>query len=115
MYLFPSFTSVSVAFPNIGKASGAVKNIFGIVDRISKIDPADPGGEIPETCIGAVDFESVEFHYPSRPAVKVMRGLTLAVPPERTTALVGPSGGGKSTVIALLQRFYGAAVRCVAR
>ena len=46
------------------------------------------------------------FAYPSRPDGTVLRGLNLHVPPGRKVALVGPSGGGKSTIVNLIQRFY---------
>jgi ABC-type Fe3+/spermidine/putrescine transport system ATPase subunit len=49
---------------------------------------------------------NVEFNYPSRPGVPILRGLSLSVEPDQTVALVGPSGCGKSTVIQLIQRFY---------
>ena len=48
----------------------------------------------------------MEFNYPSRPEVAILRGLTLTIEPDQTVALVGPSGCGKSTVIQLVQRFY---------
>ena len=48
----------------------------------------------------------MSFSYPSRPAAPVLTSLSLTIPAGRTTALVGASGSGKSTVIQLLQRFY---------
>ena len=51
-------------------------------------------------------FESVKFSYPSRPDVKVLKGLSVSVKPGETLALVGQSGCGKSTCIQLLERFY---------
>ena len=51
------------------------------------------------------------FAYPSRPDVTVLRGINLHVPPGRKVALVGPSGGGKSTIVNLIQRFYDPRVR----
>ena len=48
----------------------------------------------------------MSFSYPSRPAAPVLTSLSLSIPAGRTTALVGASGSGKSTVIQLLQRFY---------
>ncbi|KAL7553366.1 hypothetical protein ACHAWF_016638 [Thalassiosira exigua] len=53
-----------------------------------------------------IQFRNVHFHYPTRPDSKVLRGLNLAVRKGETLAVVGESGGGKSTIISLLQRFY---------
>jgi subfamily B ATP-binding cassette protein MsbA len=53
---------------------------------------------------GRIVFDAVDFSY--RPGEPVLRHLDLAVEPDRLTALVGPSGGGKSTIINLIQRFY---------
>jgi len=50
--------------------------------------------------------DSVKFHYPSRPEVPVLQGLSVSVKPGQTLALVGPSGCGKSTVVSLIERFY---------
>jgi ATP-binding cassette subfamily B (MDR/TAP) protein 1 len=53
-----------------------------------------------------VTFRDVHFRYPNRPTVPVLRGLNLEVEPGQTIALVGASGCGKSTIMALLQCFY---------
>jgi ABC-type lipoprotein export system ATPase subunit len=53
-----------------------------------------------------VTFHGVHFRYPNRPTVPVLRGLNLDVKPGQTIALVGASGCGKSTIVALLQCFY---------
>ncbi len=55
---------------------------------------------------GEVAFEHVDFRYPSRPEVQVLRDLSLHALPGERVALVGPSGAGKSTLVALLLRFY---------
>lgn len=60
----------------------------------------------PSSMEGFVEFDDVSFSYPSRPDVPVIRNFTLSIPTNTTTALVGSSGAGKSTVVALLQRFY---------
>ena len=49
---------------------------------------------------------NVYFSYPSRPDVSVLQGLSVSVAPGETLALVGSSGGGKSTLISLIERFY---------
>ncbi|KAK4496847.1 hypothetical protein PRZ48_011296 [Zasmidium cellare] len=53
-----------------------------------------------------VQFEGVEFSYPSRPDTKVLKGLDIDIKPGQFGALVGPSGAGKSTIISLVERFY---------
>ena len=54
----------------------------------------------------SITFANVSFSYPSRPSQMVLNNLNLKIPPGSTVALVGKSGGGKSTVINLIQRFY---------
>jgi ABC-type multidrug transport system fused ATPase/permease subunit len=55
---------------------------------------------------GDVDFAGVNFAYPSRPDLPVLRNLSLAARAGERIALVGPSGAGKSTIVSLLLRFY---------
>ena len=59
-----------------------------------------------EKTTGSITVDSVKFHYPSRPEVPVLQGLSVSVKPGQTLALVGPSGCGKSTVVSLIERFY---------
>lgn len=54
---------------------------------------------------GKVHFRNVEFQYPSRPNVCVLRDLDFTVEPGKTLAIVGESGCGKSTILSLLERF----------
>ncbi|MDB5571215.1 MAG: transporter ATP-binding protein [Hyphomicrobiales bacterium] len=63
--------------------------------------PGLPGLKVAQ---GRIVLENIRFRY--RPDEMVLDGLDLVIEPSQTTALVGPSGGGKSTVIALIQRFY---------
>ena len=63
-------------------------------------------GDKPDFCEGNVKFREIEFTYPTRPNVKILRGLSFDVPKGQTVALVGSSGCGKSTIIQLIQRFY---------
>lgn len=53
-----------------------------------------------------MNYDKVNFFYPTRPTAPVLRGLELLIKPGQTVALVGPSGCGKSTCIQLLERFY---------
>ena len=56
--------------------------------------------------MGEIDIANVEFHYPTKPDVPVLKGVQIDVPNCSTVALVGHSGCGKSSIIALIERFY---------
>uniref|UniRef100_A0A8C4YEP3 Mitochondrial potassium channel ATP-binding subunit n=1 Tax=Gopherus evgoodei TaxID=1825980 RepID=A0A8C4YEP3_9SAUR len=65
------------------------------------------GDQIPShSLLGHICFQDVCFSYPTRPGCPVLRNFSLTLPPCKTVAIVGESGGGKSTVAALLERFY---------
>ena len=55
---------------------------------------------------GAINYKNLKFTYPSRPDIKILKGLNLTIKPGQTVALVGESGCGKSTLVSLLERFY---------
>lgn len=61
------------------------------------------------TTAGHIVFDDVSFRYPSRPDIPVLSSFSLEVSPRQTVAIVGASGSGKSTVFALLERYYEAA------
>ena len=85
-------------------ASGASKRIFELLDREPLI-PLRGGSRLSEVK-GAVAFQSVCFSYPSRADIAVLIDVSLVVNPGEIVALVGPSGGGKSTMASLIPRFY---------
>ncbi|XP_015276458.1 PREDICTED: ATP-binding cassette sub-family B member 8, mitochondrial [Gekko japonicus] len=55
---------------------------------------------------GDIQFQGVCFSYPTRPGYQVLQDFCLSIPSNKTVAIVGESGGGKSQVAALLERFY---------
>ncbi|XP_065439389.1 ATP-dependent translocase ABCB1-like isoform X2 [Chrysemys picta bellii] len=70
------------------------------------LDSSAKEGYRPDKLKGDIKFKNIHFCYPSRPDVKILKGLNLKVQSGKTIALVGSSGCGKSTAIQLLQRFY---------
>lgn len=90
----------------INKARGAAAKLYETIDRVPDIDSSDPSGLEPEDVRGEIIFEGVNFTYPSRSDVPVIKELSLSFPAGKTIALVGPSGSGKSTIISLVERFY---------
>ncbi|KMT03197.1 hypothetical protein BVRB_8g197460 [Beta vulgaris subsp. vulgaris] len=89
-------------------ASVAASRIFKRIDRTPLIDGEAEKGLVLDTIQGEIQFERVKFIYPSRPDTVILRDFDLKVEAGKTVALVGASGSGKSTAIALLQRFYDA-------
>lgn len=94
------------------KGQVAAARIFALVDEPLPVDPLSPDGAIPTQVSGTIVFSNLTFAYPERPTQLVYggadapEGFSLTVQAGQTCALVGASGGGKSTCIALLMRFY---------
>ncbi|KAG0004301.1 Multidrug resistance protein 1 [Entomortierella chlamydospora] len=87
-------------------AQGAAYNIFKTIDRVPTIDSSNPGGAKPENIQGHIVVRDVDFAYPSRPDVPILKKMNFEVKPGETVALVGHSGSGKSTIVGLVERFY---------
>ena len=90
----------------ITSACGAAAKVFATIDRVPSIDSASEEGAKPSKVTGEIVLENVDFNYPARPDVQVVKNLSITFPAGKTTALVGASGSGKSTVISLVERFY---------
>lgn len=96
--------------PDTAKAASAAENVYKIIDEPSEIDAVaiskDTLKHKPTNVKGLIEFKDVWFRYPTRKTEWVLRGLNLTVQPQEKVALVGESGCGKSTFVALLMRFY---------
>ncbi|CAF3473456.1 unnamed protein product [Rotaria sp. Silwood1] len=103
------------------EARGALTPVFRLIDEekntsFTETETLEDSGS-PELSININDdiqFDNVNFAYPARPDVFVLRNLTLTICSGQTIALVGSSGSGKSTCISLLLRFYEPLSGCIA-
>ena len=106
--VFPrdTISAVSEVIGDLQRAAGAMERIAELLATEPVVlAPANPT-PLPSPSRGAVAFEQVTFHYPSRPNAPALHDFTLEVKPGERVAIVGPSGAGKTTVMQLLLRFY---------
>ncbi|XP_011868087.1 PREDICTED: multidrug resistance protein homolog 49 isoform X2 [Vollenhovia emeryi] len=94
--------------PNFNTAKISAGKIFKLFDRVPEIasPPGSEGKDLDWKADGLIQYSKLDFHYPTRPEMPVLKGLNLIVKPGQMVALVGQSGCGKSTCIQLLQRLY---------
>ncbi|KAL5583428.1 hypothetical protein UlMin_015870 [Ulmus minor] len=93
-------------FAQFAQGTVAASRVFEIIERVPEIDPYSPVGRTLSRVRGRIEFKSVSFSYPSRPDAQIIHSLNLVIPSSKTFALVGSSGSGKSTIFALIERFY---------
>ncbi|XP_037482295.1 putative multidrug resistance protein [Triticum dicoccoides] len=101
--------SIMAALPNLRyfvDASAAAARMRGMIEKLPPLKEAGKKGATKDVVRGQIVFKDVHFTYPSRPDTRVLNGVNLTMSEGATIGLVGGSGSGKSTVIALLQRFY---------
>ncbi len=88
-------------------AVGATERIREILSMESEVDPRDPAIDQKfKRFEGNIEYSNVNFHYPTREDIEVMKGISFKIKAGQKVALVGPSGSGKSTIVQLLLRFY---------
>ncbi|KAJ6843704.1 ABC transporter B family member 19-like [Iris pallida] len=97
--------TVSLA-PEIIRGGESIRSVFSILNRATRIDPDDPESDPVDTIRGEIELRHVDFSYPSRPDIQIFKDFNLKIRAGHSQALVGASGSGKSSVIALIERFY---------
>ncbi|TYI75131.1 hypothetical protein E1A91_D07G253700v1 [Gossypium mustelinum] len=91
---------------DMAKSAEVVRSLFAILDRCTRIEPDESSGYLAQEITGCVEICDVEFAYPARPNVSILKDFSISIEAGKSTALVGQSGSGKSTVISLIERFY---------
>ncbi len=101
-----SLGQLSEVWGEVQSAAGAAERISELLDEKPAIQSTHDAVPFAKTVAGEVAFKSVNFHYPSRPEREILRGVSFSAKPGTVTAIVGPSGAGKTTLFSLLQRFH---------
>jgi ATP-binding cassette subfamily B protein len=97
---------LSEVWGEINQAAGAAERLGELLAVQSAIKSPPRPVPLPEPPRGEISFRDVTFHYPSRPATSALNGVSFRAKSGERVAIVGPSGAGKTTIFALLLRFY---------
>lgn len=87
-------------------ALGATERIQEILDRPGEVEPLNTTLQPQERFYGNIEYQDVQFTYPTRKDMQVLKGIDLQILSGQKVALVGASGAGKSTIVQLLLQFY---------
>ncbi|CAB3251091.1 unnamed protein product [Arctia plantaginis] len=101
-----SVAQLSLLFGAVVKGVSAGGRVFEYINKDPKMDTSGKKIIKYHEFHGDIEFKDVEFAYPSRPNAVVLKNFNLKIPAGKTVAIVGTSGNGKSTIAALLERFY---------
>jgi len=101
-----AIASFGTLYTQIVGALGATERILEILETPSELSIQKNSDTENLKIKGNVTFQNIEFSYPTRKDVKVLRGINIDIKAGEKIALVGQSGGGKSTVVQLLMKFY---------
>jgi ABC-type multidrug transport system fused ATPase/permease subunit len=105
VFIAGSISGLADFYSQIQKAIGATENLLDILEENSE-PIGESGSKGGLCCNGKVEFRKVNFSYPGRKNVEVLRDVSFTVHKGQQVALVGPSGSGKTTIGALIFRFY---------
>ena len=105
MQVIISFLLLSMVFIMVPRAAVSVKRVGEVLDTLpSIVDPQSPQ-QLPDDATGKIEFKDVTFTYPDAD-LPVLSSINFTAEPGQTTAFIGSTGSGKSTLINLIPRFY---------
>ncbi|CAG5030067.1 unnamed protein product [Parnassius apollo] len=101
-----SVAQLSLLFGSVVKGLSAGGRVFEYINKDPQMDTSGKKVIKYHEFHGDIEFKDVTFAYPTRPEAIVLKNFNLKIPAGKTVAIVGTSGNGKSTIAALLERFY---------
>ncbi len=101
-----AIASFGSLYTTLAGAIGATERVQEILNSDSELDLNDSKEKNQIQLKGDIEFKGVQFSYPTRPDIEVLKNISLEVKSGQKIALVGQSGSGKSTIVQLLMRFY---------
>ncbi len=101
-----AFGSLTEVYGDLLRGAGAASRLSELLEEKPTIAPPERPMQLPEPPRGSLSFRNVTFRYPTRLDTAALKDFSLEVEPGETVAIVGPSGGGKSTIFQLVERFY---------
>ncbi|CAK1584815.1 unnamed protein product [Parnassius mnemosyne] len=101
-----SVAQLSLLFGSVVKGLSAGGRVFEYINKEPQMDTSGKKVIKYHEFHGDIEFRDVTFAYPTRPEAIVLKNFNLKIPAGKTVAIVGTSGNGKSTIAALLERFY---------
>ena len=104
IFVGASIGGLPIQYAQIQKAIGATERVFDLIDEIP--ESIETSTETKKTITGQVEFNQVNFAYPSRAKFPVLSSVSFKANSGETIAIAGPSGSGKSTLASLVLRFY---------
>jgi len=105
-FIAGNIAGMAGVYSRLQKTIGAAENLLQLLEEPKEAIDEDHKHSPEDTLQGQITFDRVEFSYPSRKEVGVLKDVSFTVEPGHEVALVGPSGAGKSTIASLLLKFY---------
>lgn len=103
-----SVSTMAQVWGDIMRAAGATERLLELLHTETAVTETANPSPLANSSRADIQFNNVQFHYPSRPLNPALKNVNLHINAGETVALVGPSGAGKTTIFQLLLRFYDA-------
>jgi len=105
-FIAGNIAGMASVYTRLQRTIGAAEKLLLLLDETAETVDMSYVPDPANTLNGQITFDGVEFRYPSRDMVTVLKHVSFGIEPGQQVALVGPSGAGKSTLVSLLLKFY---------